>query len=245
MTTNILQENFNNLTSIWKIIGQNYQAFNIQPEFEWVNMKDKSWPNRLWLTKPVDSYILDKATKLIQSTKTPILLPHYSKKDNDSEKLFIQKGFHISFSQIGMSLNLEHTHKVEKYIDLKPVKNLEDANLWSHLFEQSFGYQICPNTIANTCHNIKYDITSYQNQPIGTLITHQTDSIFGVHALGIIPNKRKQGFADAIMKTIINQAIENQTKVMTLQASEMGKHMYLNLGFKIDFTLNTYAYNTH
>lgn len=239
----IHNQNIYNLTSIWKLIGQTYHAFSSGSNIEWVDMKTKTWPNRLWLTKPVDPQILDEAIYQIKSTTTNLVLPHFTTKENPTEALFTKKGFTVLFTQIGMSLQLKKTFPIETPTTLKRVKNDADAQLWSALFEQSFGYSICPETIAKTCNTIEYYITYSELTPIGSLLLHQTNSLIGVHALGIIPKMRKQGFAQAIMKTVINQAIKNNTKVMTLQASEMGKNMYLNLGFKTDFILNNYGLN--
>lgn len=244
MTTPSLHtKNLNNLTSIWKLIGQTYKAFSSGSSFEWVDMNSKTWPNRLWLTKPASPQLLDEAIRQLKSTTTSMVLPHYTTIENPTEPMFTSKGFKVAFTQIGMSLQLKNTFSVEKEICLTRVKNRADAELWSTLFEQSFGYFICPETIANTCNAVEYYITSHQTNPIGSLLMHQTGSIVGAHALGIIPQMRKQGFAKSIMQTVINKAIKDNAKIMTLQASDMGKNIYLNLGFKTDFILNNYVLN--
>ncbi len=242
MTTQTLYtENINNLTSIWKSIGQIHQAHTSTLNIEWVDMQDKTWPNRLWLTSPVTSKLLEQAKQHLQSTSTQILIPYYSTESEPTETLFNASGFKSLFHQIGMSLKLENPFQVESSVQLKRVNTKEDAKLWSTFFEQSFGYFISPETIANTCHSIEYYITYSGEAPIGTLILHTTNAIIGVHAMGIIPQMRRKGYAEQIMKTIINQAIEQDLDYMTLQASEVGKKVYDKLGFTTDFVLNTYG----
>lgn len=242
MTTQTLHtENIHNLTSIWKSIGQIYQAHTSTLDMEWVDMQDKTWPNRLWLTSPVTPQRLEQAKQHLQSTSTQILIPYYSTASEPTEALFNTSGFKALFHQIGMSLKLDHPFQVESSVQLKRVITKEDAKLWSTFFEQSFGYFISPDTIADTCHSIEYYITYSDKAPIGTLILHTTNSIIGVHAMGIIPEMRRKGYAEQIMKTIINQSIKRGLDYMTLQASEVGKKVYDKLGFTTDFVLNTYG----
>ena len=42
------------------------------------------------------------------------------------------------------------------------------------------------------------------------------------------------------MQTIMNQAKRNGYKHLTLQASDMGKGLYLKLGFQEDFIIRNY-----
>lgn len=62
-----------------------------------------------------------------------------------------------------------------------------------------------------------------------------------MHSLGIIPQKRKQGFATEIMRHTLNKAIDQNLSLATLQASEMAKEMYLKLGFSLDFLMKNYG----
>ncbi len=62
----------------------------------------------------------------------------------------------------------------------------------------------------------------------------------GVHSVGIPPEMRRKGYAKQIMKLLINSAVDNACDYMTLQASDMGKNLYLNLGFKEQFTIKNY-----
>lgn len=242
-TKHIITDNIDNLTSIWKSIGEIHQSYTEQPHYAWVDMKDKSWPNRLWLQSTATTENIDHCINTIKSTSTEVLLIHPTNKENNTEHLFLEKGFQISFSQIGMSLPLTTSYKLDRQIELKQVKTNAEAKVWSKRFKQAFGYEICPETISKTSGAISYYLCNYESKALGTLILHQTGKVVGAHALGILPEMRKQGFANTIMKTIINQSIENKAEVMTLQASEMGKNIYLNLGFKTDFILNTYSYS--
>ena len=51
---------------------------------------------------------------------------------------------------------------------------------------------------------------------------------------------RKRGFAEETMAYILNKAIDNQVEYAYLQASELGKNIYLNMGFVMDFIMRNY-----
>lgn len=244
MTTTRISENINNLTSVWATIGQVYKTYSSRSNFAWVDMKNKTWPNRLWLNQPLSKPLLKEVKQVINSANTEVLIPHISTKTNPTEDVFKSEGFLPVFHQIGMSLELKEQMDEQTKITLKPVTSKAEAEKWSLLFEQSFGYFICSKTIENTCNHINYYISYIDHNPIGTLLLHSTNSIIGAHALGIIPEMRRNGYAEQIMKRIINQAIEDKKTHMTLQASEMGKNIYTKLGFETDFILNTYKLGT-
>jgi len=60
---------------------------------------------------------------------------------------------------------------------------------------------------------------------------------------GIIPEQRRKGFAEQMMVNILSQSAEQGFKYSTLQASELGKGLYLKLGFKEQFIIKSYSLN--
>ncbi len=51
---------------------------------------------------------------------------------------------------------------------------------------------------------------------------------------------RRKGYAEQIMKLLINIATEEGVDYMTLQASDMSKNLYLKLGFEEQFTIKNF-----
>ncbi len=66
-------------------------------------------------------------------------------------------------------------------------------------------------------------------------------TIIGIHSMGIIPEMRGKGFAEQMMRTILNQAVEQGFERATLQASSMGKGLYLKLDFEQQFAMSNYG----
>ena len=67
-----------------------------------------------------------------------------------------------------------------------------------------------------------------------------TGKIAGIHGVGVIPSYRRKGFAEEIMKVLLNDALEYGADYSTLQASNMGKGIYERLGYSEDFLISNY-----
>ena len=133
-----------------------------------------------------------------------------------------------------------HRQLVEHF-KLVKVTTKKDVVIWSNLFEKSFGYFINPVLLNKTHKHISYFIAYHQHQMVGTGILHNTNNISGIHSVGIIPKQRRKGYAEQIMKLLINQSIKINSDCITLQSSDMGKGLYLKLGFEEQFIIKNYA----
>lgn len=79
-----------------------------------------------------------------------------------------------------------------------------------------------------------------KEKPVGTTLTFKTNNVIVVHSVGIPPENYRRGYAEQIMKALINMGITNNNDYMVLQASDMGKGLYLKLGFEEDFLIKNY-----
>ncbi|WP_047789590.1 GNAT family N-acetyltransferase [Tenacibaculum mesophilum] len=150
----------------------------------------------------------------------------------------------LKSTQYGMSLELNEKFETQRQIDFKRVKNKEEAGIWSNTFFKAFNYEISTATILKTKETIPYYLVYFEQELVGTIILYTINTVAGLHSLGILPEKRKQGFATEIMRHTLNKAIDNNLSLATLQASEMAKEMYLKLGFSLDFLMENYILNT-
>lgn len=155
--------------------------------------------------------------------------------------LIDKSGFKLKSIQYGMSLPLNSKFKVEKSLVLKKVGDKVNAVLWSQAFHNAFGYKIAAETISNTCENIEYYLIMNEEILVGTIVLLATNTTIGIHSLGIIPSQRKKGYGKDIMHTVLNRAIDETYDLATLQASEMAKNMYTNMGFSLDFIMENYT----
>ena len=113
---------------------------------------------------------------------------------------------------------------------------------WEALFEQAFGYRISPKLLLPNYENGGFFTAYSQGSPIGTCLLHTSGKeVVGIHAVGILPERRSQGLAQQLMHLVLNQSLEQGFAYATLQASTMGKGLYVKLGFQADFLLINYA----
>jgi GNAT superfamily N-acetyltransferase len=235
------QKNINNLISLWKTIGNSFQQYSSMDNINYCYISNSDWPNRIWFEKAVTSEILTRVTQIVHDNPIPLTISHWSDFENALSSTFEHSGFIKKSNQIGMSLNLYQKLNFQNRIHLEKVTNISQAIIWTDSYPQSFGYKISTEILIKTCHLTPYYLIYLDDQPIGTVITHKTENVIGIHGLGIIPGYRKQGFAEEAMIHLINQAIDEGIEFATLQSSEMGRNIYLKMGFSEDFLMTNYG----
>ncbi|MEQ9230741.1 MAG: GNAT family N-acetyltransferase, partial [Cyclobacteriaceae bacterium] len=121
------------------------------------------------------------------------------------------------------------------------VHDTRTATLWAKLFHSAFGYQIHASVVEATMHAVDYFIGSSQGGYVGTAALYLTgDTIAGIHSMGVIPEQRRKGYAEDFLLQVMHAAKNMGADYATLQASEMGKGLYLKTGFQEDFLLRNF-----
>lgn len=237
---NIKEANINNLTSLWEEAAKPYGAFYSGANFNHCFIENSDWPNRLWFNQPITSEIIATVKEQLLTTPVPLTVALWDLTENETTSDLESYGFTKLFEQIGMSLKLTSPVTTHGNVNLQLVVCNEDAYLWTKLFKRSFGYNILPDTVIKTMNTFDYYIAYAQNNAVGTAVAYKTNNIVGVHSVGIPPEMRRKGYAKEIMLQLINNALEKGCDYMTLQASNMGKNLYVNLGFNEQFVINNY-----
>ena len=237
----LIKANIENLSALWRTVGTTFDSYYRTADFEFVEISDSEWPNRLWLQQPITQDTVDLIKEKLVATPSNIILPIWEIYDENEDAFFAINGFKVVFEQVGMSLKLSEPFDINGGVKVQVVTNEEEANIWSTLFIKSFGYVISAETLIKTFQEIDYYIAYHNGIAVGTALLYRTNNIMGIHAVGIPPEMRRRGYADQIMRSVINIAIENESEYICLQASDMGKSLYLNLGFKEEFLIKNYA----
>ncbi|WP_428742181.1 GNAT family N-acetyltransferase [Tenacibaculum sp.] len=233
------QLNIDNLTSLWRTASSVYKGHQKEDSFEIAYIENTQWPSRVWTDSITSSQQIEELQQKLDAygNLTFSYFTPFNQENTDKNELPLN----LKSVQYGMSLLLKEKFTTQKNITFKRVENEEEANTWSHSFDKAFGYKISPKTIFDTREHIPFYLVYFEQELIGTIILYATDSVAGLHSLGILPEKRKQGFATEIMCHTLNKAIDNNLSLATLQASEMAKEMYLKLGFSLDFLMKNYG----
>jgi len=239
MTTN----NLHNLTSLWKTAALSFDSYQARPLFDLAYIENTQWPNRLWFHQDITKTSLLAAKSILEKTSTQLTIPYFDIYNSNSFELLEAEGFSLRFEQVAMFLKPKESLQGKSNFHLQPVVNETQANLWTTLFKQAFGYLISPETVLKNLPFFSYYIAYDNEHAVGTGMTNSTHNTLGIHSIGIPPAMRRKGFAEAIMIHLINRAIEDQVETITLQASTMGKGLYLKLGFQEQFKIKNYCLN--
>ena len=235
-------ENINNLTSLWKTAGLASGSFGETHGFKYSIVENAEWPNRLWFDGEIDGDVLESAKNFAVDSNTVLTLPYWGE-NSEADKLFTSHRFKLKFKQIGMSIKLASRFEYQARLSIQQMSTEDDAQTWEDIYPHAFGYKISKATLLSTGNEIKFYLARLNDEPVGTAIVYNSGNIAGIHGVGVIPSARRKGFADEIMKHVLNESIDAGMTYSTLQASDMGKGIYLRLGYSGDFTITNYVLN--
>lgn len=239
----LIKENIDNLTSFWKTVGIPFFAYHKKEAFEYCKIDNSGWPNKLWFRKDLTVEVLPEIIKTVQNNPG-LVIPYWNIFESNSNLLLEQNGFKIKTEQVGMFLKLDQKFPLQNNLDYKKITTNEDAKIWSDLYPNAFGYVIRKEILVQDYENASFYLVSFQQQPIGTFMLFQTGKNIGIHGVGVIPEMRRKGFAEEIMKFAINLSIDLNAETAHLQASAMGKAIYNRLGFADLFLIKNYVLET-
>ncbi|MFC5046988.1 GNAT family N-acetyltransferase [Aquimarina hainanensis] len=234
------RKNIDNLVSIWELVGNQFEAYKDSEEYACVFIENSNWPNRLWFKERITKTGIENVENQLKKVGAPMILPFWDLYDIIPSDFFDKKGYTIAFEQIAMYYTLGNQFTDTIGVTLHKVQTEEEASQWAIAFESSFGYQIMTEIVYKTSDKIAYYVVKENKRVVGTVLLHNTEDVMGIHSLGILPEERKKGYADQIMKKSLNIAQDQGCKHAVLQASSMGRSLYLRLGFKEQFLIKNY-----
>ncbi|MEO9966759.1 MAG: GNAT family N-acetyltransferase [Reichenbachiella sp.] len=237
---NKIDLNIDNLTSLWESVSAPFDGFGQQPEFDYALLKDSEWPNRLWLKQDLSEIDLSQLRLQLIHQGSSVKVAHWVRQQTNQQPTFEKAGFELISSQLGMSLSLENLKAFPKEkLTVIPVIDTSTGEIWSELFQEAFGYFIHPKQLILSNNTLAF-VYSFEGTPVGTGLIHYTGTVAGIHAIGVPPAHRRNGYAAEIMHHLLNLALLKGCSVSTLQASDLGKALYLKLGYQEDFSIQNY-----
>lgn len=237
--TDLIKDNIDNLTTLWRTAAAPLLSYHKNDPFQFSQIKNSGWPNRLWFGEDITEENLPQILEIIEQNPG-LVIPYWDIFGSNSNEIFEKNGFEIRNQLVAMALKLEERFVLRNILSFKRVLNEEDAITWSDIYPLSFNYVISKETIVHNYENTKFYLVHYDEKPIGTLNLFQTGNVMGIHGVGVIPEMRKRGFAEEIMKFAINEAIDADCNYAQLQASPLGKNIYTGLGFEDLFLIKNY-----
>ena len=233
-------ENKNNLISLWLKTGKKIGAYKQGKSFDYCIVEDASWPNKLWFHTEPGEAALQEALVEIKKSPRVITVPYFEEESTALKEAFDRNGLKVRSQQVGMYLSLQDGFDPVNDVRLELAEGEKYAEVWADLFEEAFKYRIEPRCIQND-KQTQFYLISYDGRHVGTINLHaDNEHIVGVHSMGIIPAARQKGLGIKVMISILNQAISENYRYVTLQASDMGLGLYEKLGFKRQFLMKNY-----
>jgi drug/metabolite transporter (DMT)-like permease len=232
----MIKQNIQNLTSLWETAGKEFDKFSKDNNICIANISNSDWPNRIWTDQKISKKIIGEI-KLKMHKENGLVFSYFNE---DTKKSPSNNNFTLKSVQYGMSLPLNTKFEIQNSVNLQKVTNKQSSALWSSAFYNAFKYKISTETVIKTKNEIQYFLIYHKDELVGTAVLFNTDKVAGIHSLGILPSKRKLGFANETMCQILNIAIDQNLSLATLQASEMAKKMYVEMGFSNDFIIENY-----
>jgi GNAT superfamily N-acetyltransferase len=237
---NLIKDNIYNLTGFWKKVGIPFLSYNKQDVIEYCRIENSGWPNKLWFREDINAADLSKIIQIITSNPC-LVIPYWDIFGSNSNQLLEQNGFEIKTEQIGMFLKLDQKFTLQNNLTFKKVTTEEDAKIWSDVYPNAFGYVISKEILIQDYQDVHFYLVAADKKPIGTFMLYQTGKDMGIHGVGVVPEMRRKGFAEEIMKFAINLSIDFDAETAHLQASAMGKDIYTRLGFEDLFVIQNYV----
>lgn len=236
---NLIKDNIDNLTTLWKTVATPLLSYHTTDFLEFSQIKNSGWPNRLWFRKDISKENFPQILETI-SKNPSLVVPYWDIFGSKSNEIFEKNGFSIRNKLTAMVLKLDKKFTLQNSLSFKRVLNDENAKTWSDIYPLSFNYVISKETLIHNFEHAKFYLVHFEEKPVGTLTLFQTGKTMGIHGVGIIPEVRKKGFAEEIMKFAINKAIDADCQYAQLQASDLGKGIYARLGFEDLFIITNY-----
>lgn len=237
---NLIKDNIDNLTGLWKTVGTPFLSYHTTDTFEYCKIENSDWPNKLWLREDITKNHLLNVVRTMQ-TNPDLVLPYFDIFESKAYEILDAYGFALKTEQVAMVLKLDQKFALQNNLIFKRVLNHEDATIWANLYPNAFGYVISKEILIHNHNNVHFYLVSLDEKPIGTFMLFQTGKTIGIHGVGVIPEMRRKGLAEEIMKFTLNLSIDLNAEYAQLQASAMGKDIYTRLGFQDLFVIKNYV----
>ncbi|NJN28338.1 MAG: GNAT family N-acetyltransferase [Cyclobacteriaceae bacterium] len=235
----LIETNVNNMTALWKTAGQLAGKYIEERGYRMSIAGSGAWPDKLWFTKPLSLQMLPDI--LLKWNHKEVSVPIWGESIDGQAHILKANGYEEKMTQVAMSIALEKSFDHANRLTIEKVFNGRTAHLWSRLFHKAFGYEISAETVMKTMANVDYFLGKHNGAPIGTAVLFIDESgTAGIHSMGIIPTQRRNGYAEELLIHMLNKARLKGSTLVTLQASDMGKGLYLKKGMQEDFIIKTF-----
>ena len=205
------------------------------------------WYSRTILSSLDRGTIIEALDDIRRSAGAPPSLASFTCEtvDEDTPALMAEAGFTLRSTQIGMVYPTKNRKKQNRPgSEVVEIMRASEIVEWNAVVAESFPKADETEALravvdSNEC--IFYTVRA-DGRPVGTLLLHLDPSNAGIHEVAVLPAYRGKGLSRAIVEVSLDDAAARDIPLVSLQASELGFHVYLNAGFTRVSTLQTWQY---
>ena len=230
-----------NIEQLFRLIGSfPNQEYGQTDHFEYIRTTDSIWPNQLINLKVSENEIetvLDVIEKNSEDGKIPnLLMLKPSTKDFTLINNLRQRDYK-SRVWYAMTHNLEVITIRKTNYDFRAiqVQDKNDFKEWRLIVEEelmennSLNPVVFTSLLENT--NCYFFLGFERKQPVSTSFLFVNENTAGVYLVSTKKSHRKKGFGQEMTNQCLLKAKELECKNVELQATELGKNVYITLGF--------------
>ncbi|CAA0121408.1 Uncharacterised protein [Halioglobus japonicus] len=235
--------NIDNLTGLWQHFGCIAGSVTDNTRLYW----STSWPRRAWIDPRAQPEQLSYWMKAIETAPTGSVFVVW-----DIEQT-AEYPWHARMDSLGLAPQSTLTGMImpaaetdcsaEDMLTVQTITDCTHARHWAQLCGRCFGYRIDENVIARVLGNpnIWLMVGVFNGKPAATTLLYRSHDTVGVHQVGVDPEHRGLGIARAMMRSALSLAKEHwRPSLFVLQASEAGRGLYEQLGFRQQFKLELF-----
>lgn len=240
------RENITNLTQLWKTMGFDTGEIDQNRQYNY----SLHWPNRLWFDWDIQENNIEALIDFSLDAKRTFVIPIWNNIKTDDvycEKIVLDAGGTLLMRQCAMRKNIECNkgYVGGSAVQLVPVANVEQANIWAGCISKSFAYVVDDKKIRHLFSLPEmnfYLIYSDKKILLGACLLFEYGSTVGLHYLGVLPEYRQQRAAFYALQKIFRICQEKEYKYLDLQSSPAGLNLYANVGFQALFYYKSYSF---
>ena len=158
------------------------------------------------------------------------------------QPLLSKHGFGFSDDTPGMAADLQALNESVQTLDRLEVSIVEDKEslrTWAHIFTQGYGL---PPSWETSVYDLWLKLGlgfpmcnflgTLNGEPIATSCLFLGAGVAGIYNVSTLPKARGKGIGAAMTLRPLQEARETGYRIGVLQSSEMGYHVYQQLGFR-------------
>lgn len=237
----LLRANIENLCAFWTACGTEDHAL----DGGGVLHRSSSWPRRLWFDYGYhpNHDDLEALLDIAQTVDGPVTIPQWHWDDSAMRQTLEATGWEVKMRQEAMVAPLADIGPPPpSAVPLRWLDGPEAAGEWTRVASAGFGYAIDEAVIVGLVGVTGFHLVlaDAEGSTVGAGLLLQAGPVAGLHMLGVPKAHRRRGYARQLMHGLLAHAYELGCELATLQASNAGKPLYEQLGFRDQGILHSF-----